>query len=130
MTDLPTATALREFQAQHEARMAKIQERGAALKAELESTELSATSADGAVTVVVGAGGVLKDLTLGARARNIGQEQLRQDILTTYRKACAQAAQRSADAVERLVGADNPTFQMLRDAIPPGPADEDEDGTP
>jgi len=119
-TDLPTADALREFQASHAARLREIQERGAAVKAELEATELSATSADGAVTVVVGAGGVLKDITFGSRAAALSPPHLRTHILDTYRTACAKAADRSVAAIAKLVGPDNPTFQLLRDAIPPG----------
>ena len=125
MTELPTSAALREFQAGHEERLRRIAQRGATLKAELEATELSATSPDGAVTAVVGAGGVLKDLRFGARAQGLSPEHLRTDVLAAYRNACAQAAQRSADTVARLVGTDNPAFAMLRDAIPPGPDDED-----
>lgn len=124
-TSLPTAQALRQFAEEHEERMRRVAERGAALKAELEATSLEATSADGAVTAVVGAGGVLKDLRFGARAQGLSPEHLRQDVLAAYRAACAKAAQRSTDAVARLIGTDNPAFAMLRDAIPPG-TDEEE----
>jgi DNA-binding protein YbaB len=121
--DLPTAERLKAYQEQHLARMRELQARGAAVKARLEATEISQTSRDGAVTVVVGAGGVLKKLTFGAKADGVPPSRLSAAVMATYRQACAQAAERSTEALSALVGPDNPTFQLLRDAIPPA-ADE------
>lgn len=117
--NLPTAEGLLRFQKEHEARLQAIVERGKHARAELAATEIEVSSRDGAVTVVVGAGGVLKDLRFGARAAATPPNHLRSAILTTYQQACAKAAERSAAAIARIGGgADNPAYQMLRDAIP------------
>lgn len=123
--DPPTAERLKAYQEQHLARMRELQERGAAVKARLEATEITHTSRDGAVTVVVGAGGVLKALTFGAKANGVPPARLSAAVMGTYRQACAQAAERSTEALSALVGPDNPTFQLLRDAIPPTTPAED-----
>lgn len=117
--NLPTAEGLLQFQKAHEARLEAIVERGKQARAALAATEIEVSSRDGAVTVVVGAGGVLKDLRFGAKASGTPPTQLRAAIMSTYQQACAQAAERSTAAIARIGGgADNPAYQMLRDAIP------------
>jgi DNA-binding protein YbaB len=108
--------------------MRELQERGAAVRAQLAATEISARSRDGAVSVVVGAGGVMKGLKFGAKANGVPLARLSEVIFATYRQACAQAAERSTQALSALVGPDNPSYQMLRDAIPPSAADDESAG--
>jgi DNA-binding protein YbaB len=125
LSGLPTAEALRQFQAAHQARMAQLKERAADVRARLAATEITASSRDGAVTVVVGAGGVLKELRFGPKAGELPLGKLSTTVLQAYRQACAEAAARSTQAMSALVGPDNPSYQMLRDAVPPVPAEED-----
>ena len=125
LSGLPTAEALRQFQAEHQARMAQLQERAAEVRARLAATEITARSRDGAVSVVVGAGGVLKQLHFSSKAGELPLGKLSTTVLQAYRQACAEAAARSTEAMGALVGPDNPSYQMLRDAVPPAPAEEE-----
>jgi DNA-binding protein YbaB len=69
--------------------------------AQVEST---ATSPDGTVTVVAGAGGTVTDLRLTAGATRVEAGQLATTILSTLRRAVAGAAQQQAGIVDDTFG--------------------------
>ncbi|EID54670.1 YbaB/EbfC family nucleoid-associated protein [Saccharomonospora xinjiangensis] len=69
--------------------------------AEIENT---ATSPDGTVTVVAGAGGAVTDLRLSPSAMRLGHDQLATVIMTTMRQAVAGAVQQQAGIVDESFG--------------------------
>jgi hypothetical protein len=79
------------------------------------------SSPNGAVTVTVGSGGVMRSLRFGPRAQDVPLAQLSSSIMAAYSAACREAAQRSVAIMSRLVGPDSPSLQLMRDAIPPVP---------
>ncbi|WP_277681218.1 YbaB/EbfC family nucleoid-associated protein [Saccharomonospora azurea] len=64
----------------------------------------SATSPDGTVTVVAGAGGSVTDLTLSPSAMRLDHSQLASVILSTLRQAVAGAVQQQAGIVDETFG--------------------------
>jgi DNA-binding protein YbaB len=64
----------------------------------------TATSPDGNVTVVAGAGGAVTDLRLSPAAMRLDHSQLSTLILSTMRQAVAGAVQQQAGIVDRTFG--------------------------
>ena len=106
----------------------ELRERGERVREQLAATEATVRSASGAVSVTVGAGGVLRALELGENSRTLAPAKLSQEIMRAYTQAGRQAAERSVSIMSELVGADSPTLQLLRDAIPPDPEAERNEG--
>lgn len=125
--NLPTAEGLREFQQRQNERLAAIAERGRQARSELAATEFVERSADGAVTVTVGAGGVMRDISFGPKAAGLPPTQLRASIMKAYQAGCRKSAERSSEILRRIADVDTPAGQMLRDAVP---TFEDEDDAP
>jgi hypothetical protein len=65
-----------------------------------------ATSADRAVTVVAGPSGSIKDIRLTDQAMRRPPHALAAELMSTLRKAVAQAARRQAGIVEGALGDD------------------------
>lgn len=103
------------------AKFRELRERGERVKDELAAAQATVRSASGAVSVTVGAGGVLRALELGEASRSLAPARLSEEIMKTYRRAGRQAAEQSVSIMSALVGADSPTLQLLRDAVPPDP---------
>jgi DNA-binding protein YbaB len=99
-------------------RFRELRERGEHVRAQLAAASATARSASGAVTVTVGAGGVLERLELGEAARKLPLGKLADDILATYRHAAREVAEQGVEIMSTLVGPDSPTLQLIRDAIP------------
>ena len=108
-------------------RIAAMRERAGRASAELREASVSTTSQERAVTVTVNPGGVLLGLRLGPQAEDMGRNQLAAQIMTTYRAACAEAAELTRDIMSDLVGEDSPALEFLRDALPSDMDDDDDD---
>jgi len=109
-------------------RYATLRENAERVKQELAESTATVSSANGAVTVTVGAGGVMRSIRFGSRAEGVPLAKLSSSIMTAYGKACRQAAEQGVEIMSQLVGADSPSLQLMRDAIPPDPGDDEDDG--
>ncbi|MBK1785041.1 YbaB/EbfC family nucleoid-associated protein [Prauserella cavernicola] len=74
------------------------------MQEQIAEIESSATSPDGNVRVVAGAGGAVTDLKLGAAALRMDADQLARTIMNTMRQAVAGAVQRQAGIVDDAFG--------------------------
>jgi len=109
-------------------RFTKMREDAERVKQELADSTATVTSPNGAVTVTVGSGGVMRSLRFGPRAEDVPLAQLSSSIMAAYGKACREAAERGVAIMSQLVGEDSPSLQLMRNAIPPDP--ETDDGAP
>ncbi|WP_090055399.1 YbaB/EbfC family nucleoid-associated protein [Lentzea fradiae] len=76
------------------------------MQQQLTEMEAVATSADRAVTVVAGPSGTIKDIRLTDLAMRRPPHALAAELMSTLRKAVAEAARRQAGIVENAVGDD------------------------
>lgn len=116
-----------QYLEQQAQRYAKMREDAERVKLQLAESTATVTSPNGAVTVTVGSGGVMRSLRFGQHAEGLPLAQLSSSIMAAYGKACRQAAEQGVEIVSELVGPDSPTLQLMRDAIPPDP--DQEEGT-
>lgn len=98
------------------------------LKEAASAVQVSASSADGAVTVVVDNNGNLADLELTDGALRKRPDEVSREVLATLRSAQAQLAARMQEVMAPVVGEDSETL----DAVMSGfrerfPAEEAED---
>ena len=108
------------------ARFAALRERGERVREQLAATEATATDGTGAVTVTVRAGGVMQAVRFAESARRLPLEKLSTQLMQAYLQACRAAAEQSVAIMSELVGPDSPSLQLMRDAVPPDPAAEDQ----
>lgn len=113
-----------QYMREQTVRFTKMREDAERVKQELAESTATSTSPNGAVTVTVGSGGVMRSLRFGARAENVPLAQLSSSIMAAYGKACREAAERGVTIMSQLVGEDSPSLQLMRDAIPPEPDGE------
>jgi hypothetical protein len=99
-TNLPSADGEHGYQIEQQARLRERARRDDAAGVAARADDDSATSPDGAVTVIVGAGGALNDVTFHPKAAELSLLELRTSVLSAYRLGCTRAATRSADAAE------------------------------
>lgn len=93
-------------------------ERYQAAQAETERLRLTASSADGAVSVTVGADGTVTDLTFSNKVKSFPLEELSRAILTTMRRAQSGIAERVAGVMsEQLGDEDRETRTALLDSL-------------
>jgi DNA-binding protein YbaB len=85
-----------------------------AARAALGAASATVTSTDGAVTVSVGAGGVLSELSFGPSAFDRGPHALANTVLTTVRTAKARALEQAEHDLTEIVGADSGAVAVLR----------------
>lgn len=116
-----------QYLEQQAQRYGKMREDAERVKQQLAESTATVTSPNGAVTVTVGSGGVMRSLRFGQRAEGVPLAHLSSSIMAAYGKACRQAAEQGVEIVSELVGPDSPTLQLMRDAIPPDP--DQEEGT-
>ena len=116
-----------QYLEQRAQRYAKMREDAERVKQQLAESTATVTSPNGAVTVTVGSGGVMRSLRFGQRAEGLPLAQLSASIMAAYGTACRRAAEQSVEIVSELVGPDSPTLQLMRDAIPPDP--DQQEGT-
>jgi DNA-binding protein YbaB len=108
-------------------RYRELRERGERARQELAEVRATVRSSTGAVTVTVGAGGVLHGVDVSEQARKLAPAKLSVEIMTTYRRAAQDVAEKGVEIMSALVGPDSPTLQLIRDAIPAEP-EADDDG--
>ncbi|WP_410570877.1 YbaB/EbfC family nucleoid-associated protein [Amycolatopsis sp. cmx-4-61] len=101
-----------------------------AAQEQTERLRLTATSADGAVSVTVGADGTVTDLTFSNKVKSFPLEELSRQILTTMRRAQSGIADRVAGVMaEQLGDEDRETRGALLDNLRgrfPNPDEPDE----
>jgi DNA-binding protein YbaB len=85
----------------------------AEMRSELESLQVSATSADRSVTVVAGPGGSVLDVRLTEDALRLGAARLGATIMSTLQDAIAEAARQQAGIVQEYVGDDAPVLDQV-----------------
>ena len=107
-TNLPSADGEHGYQIEQQARLRERARRDDAAGVAARADDDSATSADGAVTVIVGAGGALNDVTFHPKAAELSLLELRTSVLSAYRLGCARAATRSADTAHPTDAPDAP----------------------
>ena len=100
-----------------EAKLADLQRKSADLQENVQNSQATASSPDGAVTITVGPNGGLLNIQLGHRATELGSARLTALIMQTAKVAQKQAAQQVMAAFEPL-GEGTEALQMMSDAIP------------
>lgn len=112
------ASTTNEFLRGINARAGELRARAEQAQAALAEILMEVRSRDGLATVTVGAGGIMRGLTVsGTRA---APEQLSGSIMAAYQEGCRRAAQQAADIMERHAPG-SPAVAMMRDAVPPDP---------
>ncbi|MFD0199492.1 MULTISPECIES: YbaB/EbfC family nucleoid-associated protein [Saccharothrix] len=109
-----------------EAKLADLQRKSADLQENVENSQATASSPDGAVTITVGPNGGLLNIQLGHRATELGSTRLTAVIMQTAKVAQKQAAQRVMAAFEPL-GEGTEALRMVSDAIPDDEVEEDDE---
>ncbi|MEU4741855.1 YbaB/EbfC family nucleoid-associated protein [Actinosynnema sp. NPDC023658] len=107
-----------------EAKLADLQRKSADLQENFESSQATASSPDGAVTITVGPNGGLLNIQLGHRATELGSARLTALIMQTAKVAQKQAAQKVMAAFEPL-GEGTEAMRMVSDAIPDDEVEDD-----
>jgi hypothetical protein len=92
-TNLPSADGEHGYQIEQQARLRELARRDVTAGVPARADD-SATSLDGAVTVVVGAGGALDDITFHPKAAELSHLELRASVMAAYRLGCERAAAR------------------------------------
>jgi hypothetical protein len=90
-TNLPSADGEHDYQIEQRARL-----RERARREEAADDDF-ATSLDGAVSVVVGAGGILNDITFHPKAAELSHLELRTSVMAAYHLGCQRADVGKAD---------------------------------
>jgi DNA-binding protein YbaB len=108
----------REWLDDYQHRLQDIRARAHRAQAELAGVEATATSADGAVTVVAGPGGALRRVTFSPRSEGLSRTQLGALVVDTAARAQADAARMATEALEPLVGRDSEAMRVLREHLP------------
>lgn len=94
------------------------------LKESLGGALVTMSSPDEAVTVTIGPNGSLKNLQLSHRASEQPPQQLGALIMTTVRRAQRAMAEKVVAAVTEFGGGENDASKLIRNYLPPDPADE------
>jgi hypothetical protein len=93
-TNLPSADGEQDYQIERQARSRELAQRRDAAGMRVPADHDSVNSPDGAVTVVVGPGGLLTDITFHPKTADLSHPQLRDSVLAAYRLGCEGAAAR------------------------------------
>jgi DNA-binding protein YbaB len=108
-------------------RSGELRERAERVQAELATILESSQSRDGLATVIVGAGGIMRKISMSPAATRATPDELNAAIMSAYQHGCRLAAEKAAEIVQRFAPG-SPAVAMMRDAIPPD-LDEDEEQT-
>lgn len=101
-------------------------ERAERMQTELMAVLETVRSSDGLATVTVGAGGIMRDVRItGGSVAN--PERVRRAILSAYQQGCRAVGERAAEITQRYAPG-SPAVEMMRDAIPPDPEDDEQGG--
>jgi DNA-binding protein YbaB len=114
--------------ASYEQEIAGIAARAEEAKEKIKNLNGTASSPDGAVTVTVNGGGALQNISFGREADDLPRAQLAAAIMTTARKAQAQASQQILAIMGPLVGEDSDAMRFVKEQIPSPEEPEDDDG--
>jgi DNA-binding protein YbaB len=96
----------------------QMREQAELMRAELADVLATVTSKDRVVSVTVGAGGIMRGITIESGGHRSTPQQVASAVLSAYGEACRQAGERSADIVERYTP-NSPAVAMMRDSVPP-----------
>ncbi len=108
-----------QWLAQYDKRLNDIATRADEAGARLRQVGKTATSPHGEVTVTVGAGGALTDLTLTPAARRLESDELARLILDTTRRARYAVGAQLAGIATEYFGA-GPTLDVIKQYLPTG----------
>lgn len=107
--------------AQFTAELEELRTKAEQVQNRIRSASATARSADGAVTVTVGPGGVVQNLTLDSRAYRRPPEALSALILQLIGVAGRQVSTQVAAALSTLVGEDSQAMRLLEEFAPQEP---------
>jgi DNA-binding protein YbaB len=99
--------------------------RAAEARDQIQHLAGTASSQDGAVTVTVNGGGALRSLTFGPAADQISRVRLAEVVMSTARRAQAQASQQILAIMTPLVGEDSDAMRFVEEQIPPATLPEE-----
>jgi hypothetical protein len=122
----PTASAAEQFLRDVNRRSGDLRVRAEIVQAELAAILETGRTKDGLATVTVGAGGIMRDVSVQLSG-SITPALVNRAIMRAYQEGCRLAAQRATDIMARHAPG-SPAVAMMRDAIPPDP--EDDTGDP
>ncbi|USX49663.1 YbaB/EbfC family nucleoid-associated protein [Lentzea sp. HUAS12] len=103
----------------YEQRTAALLEQAEEAKAQIANLTGAATSSDGAVTVSVSAGGALLSLSFGTKADEMPKDRLAALVLSTAKRAQAQAVGQITTIMAPLIGDNSEAMQFVQSQIPP-----------
>ncbi|MFD1147939.1 YbaB/EbfC family nucleoid-associated protein [Saccharothrix hoggarensis] len=103
----------------YESRTSALLERAEEAKARIAELTGSATSSDGAVSVSVSAGGALMSLSFGSKADDMPKERLAALVVSTAKRAQAQAVDRIATIMAPVIGDNSDAMRFVQEQIPP-----------
>ncbi|MCX2953187.1 YbaB/EbfC family nucleoid-associated protein [Lentzea sp. NEAU-D7] len=103
----------------YEQRTAALLEQAEEAKSRIASLTGAATSTDGAVTVSVSAGGALLSLSFGTKADDMPKDRLAALVMSTAKRAQAQAVGQITTIMAPLIGDNSEAMQFVQSQIPP-----------
>lgn len=104
---------------------AQLRQRAEVLQAELAKISESVTSPDRLVTVTVGAGGVMRSIKIESAGMRATPSQWSDAVMRAYAQGCRIVGERAAALVEQHAPG-TPAVELMREAIPPAPDEEQE----
>lgn len=126
-----------------DAELQLIKDRAEEVQERLRAASATVRAQDGAVTVTVGAGGVLQGISFGARAYQRPPEALSTLVMQLVAAAQKTVSAEVADAFGDLVGEDSGAMAVLQEFLPetdeaddepppppPPPSEDDEENNP
>ncbi|MGI5503383.1 YbaB/EbfC family nucleoid-associated protein [Lentzea sp. CA-135723] len=102
----------------YEQRTAALLDQAEEAKSQLANLTGAATSSDGAVTVSVSAGGALLSLSFGTKADDMPKDRLAALVMSTAKRAQAQAVSQIATIMAPLIGDNSEAMQFVQSQIP------------
>jgi hypothetical protein len=102
-----------------------LRQRAEALRTELAEISESVTSPDRAVTVTVGAGGIMRAIKIEPAGQRATPMQWSDAVMRAYAQGCRLVGERAAALVERHTPG-TPAVALMREAVPPPPEAEQE----
>lgn len=102
----------------YEQRTAALLEKAEEAKSQIANLTGSASSSDGAVTVSVSAGGALLSLSFGTKADELPKDRLAALVMSTAKRAQAQAVGQIATIMAPVIGENSEAMQFVQSQIP------------
>ncbi|GLY52117.1 YbaB/EbfC family nucleoid-associated protein [Lentzea sp. NBRC 102530] len=102
----------------YEQRTAALLTQAEEAKSQIANLTGAATSADGAVTVSVSAGGALLSLSFGTKADDMPKDRLAALVMSTSKRAQAQAVAQIATIMAPLIGDNSEAMEFVQSQIP------------